>query len=413
MRARFVTSVAALVVSLASIPAFACFDVDSPPTATIRFTSTTTAELIVSGLVVKTGGVTLGDYCAAALGHGGTLMTSVSAPTVVDAADDPPTPAPELAFVGNGTTTGAVAALVPTTPSWSGFHSGLSGAVAGGSPGDLAFTIGFPSGTTYTDLETELAANGVVVTDDADGVGNLSGSTQHVEAISALTELPDCYNEVIDAGEVCDAADNLGCGGPTPVCAQCTQCVAQNYPNKCKSTTLGMIANTDKSQLKCYAKAAKNGLAVDPNCLAPYQQLVTFAWLKLGANLVSCPLFPSYPPSTTVDGMVNGLNASLVTALPLGGTSGSYKCASAKFKAASLRLVNTLKCWAKAYQHNTTVDPVCLTKVDQKYAQAFARAEAPAACDPGNVGNAVAVAATIDAFVSDGANGVVDLIPPP
>jgi len=59
------------------------------------------------------------------------------------------------------------------------------------------------------------------------------------------------------------------------------------------------------------------------------------------------------------------------------------------------------------------VSALCLTKIDQKYNQAFARAETPGLCDLGNVGNAASVATLIDAFVTDGMNGVVDLIPPP
>ena len=411
MRDRYLMAArVAILVLLSAVPTWACFDVDSPPTATIRFTSPTSAELTVTGLVVKTGGVNVGDYCAAGLGYSSVILT-VGAPTVVDAADDPPTPQPEFAFSANATTEADIAALTPG-PTWRGFHSGLSGSVAAGSPADLAFMITFASGTTYTDLETELAANGLVTTDDATAGGNLAGTTQNVEAISALTELPDCYNDVLDAGEVCDAASNLGCA-PGTVCAQCTQCVVQNLPNRCKSTTLTFIANADKSRLKCYAKAAKAGLAVDPNCLTLYQNLISFAWIKLGANLASCPLFPSYPTSIAVDTLIDGLSTNLVTAFPLGGTAGAWKCASKKFKAASLRSVNTLKCWSKAYQHNLPVDPNCLTKVDLKYNQAFARAEAPLLCDPGNVGNAAPVATLIDNFVTDGTNGIVDLIPPP
>ncbi len=102
-----------------------------------------------------------------------------------------------------------------------------------------------------------------------------------------------------------------------------------------------------------------------------------------------------------------------MTALPVGATTGSWKCASDKFKAASLRAVNTLKCYSKAYQNNAAVDPNCLAAVALKFGQAFTRAENPGQCDPGNVGNASSVAMLVDAFVSDGMNGVVDLIPPP
>lgn len=412
MPARCLTGARALVlVLLFVVPSFACFDVDTPPAASIRFLSTTSAELIVTGLLVKDPtGVNVGDYCAAGLGYSNVIL-SVGAPSVVDAADDPPTPAPEFAFGANATTEADMTALTPG-PTWRGFHSSVSGAVPQGSPADLAFTITFSSGTTYTDLETELAANGLLTTDDATVGGNLAGTTQHVEALAAVTELPDCYNDVIDSGEVCDAASNLGCN-PGDICASCSQCVAPNYPNKCKSTALKQIGNTDKARLKCFAQGAKTGQPVDPNCLLPYQVILTFTWQKLGSDLLRCPLFGSFPPSATIDTAVDTLNNDLATAIVLGGTSGSWKCATNKFKAASLRAVNTLKCWSKAYQHNTAVDPVCLTKVDQKYNQAFARAEAPLQCDPGNVGNAGAVAALIDTFVSNGVTGVVDQIPPP
>ena len=78
MRTRFVIARAAgLALVVSAAPSFACFDIDAPPTATIRFTSPTTAELIVTGLVVKAGGLTVSDYCAAGLGHSGTLLLQV------------------------------------------------------------------------------------------------------------------------------------------------------------------------------------------------------------------------------------------------------------------------------------------------------------------------------------------------
>lgn len=65
MRALFATCTAVLLLLGGAPPAIACFDVDAPPAATIRFTSSTSAELIVTGLVVQTGALNAGDYCAA------------------------------------------------------------------------------------------------------------------------------------------------------------------------------------------------------------------------------------------------------------------------------------------------------------------------------------------------------------
>ncbi len=74
MRLRFVASALALAF-FGSTPAFACFDVDSPPSATIHFVNATTVELTVTGLVVKALGVNPGDYCAAGLGPPATSAT--------------------------------------------------------------------------------------------------------------------------------------------------------------------------------------------------------------------------------------------------------------------------------------------------------------------------------------------------
>ena len=52
MRLRFVAGALALAL-FGSPPAFACFDVDSPPSAAIHFVNSTTVELTVTGLVVK------------------------------------------------------------------------------------------------------------------------------------------------------------------------------------------------------------------------------------------------------------------------------------------------------------------------------------------------------------------------
>lgn len=415
MRFRLLAGAFALAL-FGSPPVHACFDVDSPPSATVRFTQPLEIELTVTGLVVKSGGLNVGNFCAAGLGHSGTVLTNLmSAPDVVDADDDPVTVDPAFFFNSNANATSDMATLVPATPNWVGFASAISEPTFGGNPGDLRFYVIVQPGTTFTDIENELAANGIIVTDDATAGGNLAGTNQQVEAISAVTEQPDCYNDVLDTGEACDAADNLNCTPGVTVCADdCTACVPIDYANKCKSSTLNIIGKADKARLKCYAAAAKLGQPVDPNCLNRYGLMITVYWLKVAASdPVKCPQFGGFPSDATVDGLVNGLNASLATALPLGGTAGSWKCAANKFKAASLRAVGNLKCYAKAIQHNTTVDPLCLNKIDLKFQSAFVRAENPGLCDPGNVGNATAIATLVDDFVTDGMNGVVDLIPPP
>src|SRR6185436_8544544 len=105
MRARLLAAVGALCLGLAA-PVFACFDIDAPPDLNIRFTSTTSAEVTFTNVVVKAAGVNTGDYCGVGFSHQNPgLITSVSAVIVTDG-DDPPATLPEFSFSPNATTTG-------------------------------------------------------------------------------------------------------------------------------------------------------------------------------------------------------------------------------------------------------------------------------------------------------------------
>jgi len=66
------------------------------------------------------------------------------------------------------------------------------------------------------------------------------------------------------------------------------------------------------------------------------------------ADPTRCPLFPSYPTDTQAIAFANTFYGDLALLLPLGSTQGAWKCASKKFGAASVRLVNRLKCHEKA-----------------------------------------------------------------
>lgn len=77
----------------------------------------------------------------------------------------------------------------------------------------------------------------------------------------------------------------------------------------------------------------------------------------------------------------------------------AQKCAATKLKAATTKTSAELKCHKKALLKGGSVDPVCLSKAQAKFAKTFAAAEARGGC--ANEGDAAEVASSIDAFVDE------------
>lgn len=403
MRLRNLVPLLALGLVAGPLPASACFEVDTPPRPVVWFTSATTAKVALEGAAVKSAGINPGDHCAVGLGHSGTLITAVTALAVADDVDPEgaPIPLPGLAFSTNATTTSDFTTAAPTL-TWQGFHSSVGTAIAGDTYAAMVFDVTVPASTTYQQIIDELQDFAFLGVDDANAAGNLLGTSQSLDGIVGVTELPYCYDDVLTAGEVCDGATHMGC----PVgqsCIECSVCVTGNLADACKAKIIRDVGTNGKKKLQCYAKAAKLGTPVNPACLSAVLDL-SVIWPKYTA---SCP--QTLPAAGSVTSIVDTFGSDLATLLPLGATSGAWKCASKKFKASSLRGFNAIKCHAKAYQTSQPVDPNCLTKVDTKFQLKFTQAEAPAQCDAGNQGNAAPVATRVDQYVGD----VLTAIPPP
>jgi len=397
--------VATLLTFVNASPAAACFETDTTPRPWVWFTGTNTAYIAIEGLVVKSGGVGVGDYCAAAIGHSGTVITGVSGLQILDDADPDggPLPITNLPFGANATTNADLAAAEPGL-TWHGFHSTVGGAVAQGTAVALVFDVTVAPASTYQDIMDELQGEAVVGFDDATITGSLAGTLEQDPIIGAA-ELPYCYDDVVQSpGEICDGASNLGCPG-TDSCVDCSVCLVGNPANRCKADILRSLAYVERSQLKCWSAGAKVGTGPPVGCI-PSVITAQALWLKY---VPSCP--QTLPADPTVQVWLDSLGADLAPLIPLGDDTpaGEFKCASQKFKAASFRAVGAAKCYSKAYKLNTVVDPLCLSKVDTKYQSKFAKAELPGLCDPLNVGNATPVANRADQFVTDMLLG----IPPP
>jgi hypothetical protein len=397
-----VTALASLV---AAGPARACFDVDTTPSPWIYFTSATTAEVALTGATVPSLGLSIGQYCAAGLGHSNALITGITALAIEDDPDPAGSPLPiaGFAFATNATTTSDLGTASPGQ-TWQGFHTQVTSAVPGLTSVVLRFSITVPGGTTYTQIIDELQDFSFLGVDDANAAGNLLNTNQNFEGIAGAADLPECYDDVIQPGEICDGASDMGCIGTS--CVDCSACVPTGQAEDCKSQLIKASGTNAKKQINCYAKAAKQSMSPLPTCTPPIEQ-----FLDLIVNQKFIPFCPqAIPPSTTVTGWITTLNNNLAGIItPLGVVGPQTKCASKKFKAASFRAVAKAKCYAKAYATLQVVNPACLATADSKFMTKYTAAE-NLGCDPGNVGNAAAIGAAVDQYVI---TDLVGGVPPP
>lgn len=409
-----------LLLPLAANPAHACFDVDVPPSPDIWFTSAGTpmvAQIAINGPVIKSAGVVAGAFCAVGLGHSGSLITAVTAVTVEDGPTEADSPPPALlsgfSFSPNVTSTGAFSALDPLL-TWAGFQSGVSVPLAPGDNAVVRFTVEVPPGTTLSAILADLTDFAFHGSDDADPTGNLLGTSQSVDGLEGegFLTLPFCdEGGTLDPGEVCDNDSPSPCN-VGEVCLECSACVVSSFADRCKSAALVALGKgVAKKRLKCHVKAAKLAASADPTCLALADLTLVETLIGPDGKIAQsdCPqaLAMQLPTSTFVDNLFNVAINDLLAQLPLGTSAGANKCASRKLNAASLRLVNSLNCHAKALKQSLTVDPVCLTKTATKFDKKFNRATT-VDCDPGHA-TLAAVAARVDLWVND----TVTVIPPP
>lgn len=152
-------------------------------------------------------------------------------------------------------------------------------------------------------------------------------------------------------------------------------------------------AGRASSALGCYAKATKNGGAVDVPCLQKSADKFTGAFTKTETK--GACVDPGFPDILAT--MVNSLVADVVLATPPGSFA---KCASAKQKAAAKSASSKLACYTKATKSGGAVDASCLTKAAEKFADAFAKEndKTGGGCAP--LGIAASIGARVDAFVA-------------
>jgi hypothetical protein len=101
------------------------------------------------------------------------------------------------------------------------------------------------------------------------------------------------------------------------------------------------------------------------------------------------------------------VSLAVAASVALAGPTPAQKCTAAKLKATGKKASAKLKCHEKAVLKGLAVDPACLAKAEEKFTDAFAKAEAKGGCLTN--GDAASIEALVDTFVDD----TVDALEPP
>jgi hypothetical protein len=160
---------------------------------------------------------------------------------------------------------------------------------------------------------------------------------------------------------------------------------------KCASSKLKASGKDAYGLLKCWAKAQAKGEAVDLPCLDKAEGKLLGAFAK-AEDKGGCE---STGDASAIDAAVDAFVTATTAAL---GTAGKSACEAAKEKAAGKKAASKLTCHAKAVSKGAAVDPLCLTKAEDKFVSGFAKAEDKGDCAA--TGDAAAIEALVDSLVS-------------
>lgn len=157
----------------------------------------------------------------------------------------------------------------------------------------------------------------------------------------------------------------LGVALPTAAQAQTAQI--------CLSSQTRVAGTLGRGAMRCFSKAMKKGLPVDPACIAEREAKLTSKY----ASAESASPCLTEPASATVWGTLQPLVVSLGNALSLNGG----RCAAKKMGALGNELKQLLRCYAYVAETSAAaVDPQCLVSAQSKLSSAFTNYEAQYAC---------------------------------
>jgi hypothetical protein len=163
--------------------------------------------------------------------------------------------------------------------------------------------------------------------------------------------------------------------------------------NKCAGAKIKAACKKAQCILGLEAKSCSGGAPVDPAKLAKCISKYTSTFSKLEAKGGCLTTGDVQDIEDKVDAFVADVDTELCT----GGPGG--KCAATKIKAAGKKQCCLLGLEAKQASTGDPIDPAKAQKCRDKFAQAFAKADAKGGCD--TTGDAQDIEDKVDAFVAD------------
>ena len=144
-------------------------------------------------------------------------------------------------------------------------------------------------------------------------------------------------------------------------------------------------------------------LPVDANCLAKADQKLVSSFAAI-EDKGGC-VFTN--DAASVEGTIDSAIGAFVGDLtPATQDKAAVKCAASKIKAAGSKAEDKIKCHSTSFGKGQAIDPSCLTKANNKFANAFLKAEAKGGC------STTGDAATIEGIVDGMVDGVVSQLVP-
>ena len=138
----------------------------------------------------------------------------------------------------------------------------------------------------------------------------------------------------------------------------------------CAAAKLKAAGKKAAAVLNCHRKAAKLGAAIDPACVTPTDEKLQTLFGRAEAK-GGCAVSGDEP---VVRGQIDQWVTDLATLLRPSTTANA--CAGLKLRVTGKKVLGKLRCHSSALRRDVATDAECLAKVEQKYQERFAAAEA-------------------------------------
>ena len=148
---------------------------------------------------------------------------------------------------------------------------------------------------------------------------------------------------------------------------------------RCAASKVDAGGKRAAAALQCHAQAVVRGAAADAACLTRAEGSFDDAYASAEAKGGCLMLGDAAATGATIEAHL----ATIVAAIPGGATSPSRRCASRKLRAAGKKVRGEAACHRRALRDGASVDARCLAKVEGRFTNAFAGADAGGGC-PGS-----------------------------